>query len=361
MTCRRILVLTAGFGEGHNSAARHLAVALNSRAGVEATVHDPLSVLGARYEAAKRRHVAFVEAAPALWKLVYHAVDRLPLERVSLAALGAVRRELSRLLDESAADTVVSTHPLYPFLLEPLRAERPVRSALMITDSITVNRIWSRAPVELRLCADRYSARVLHRSRASGVIHATGFPVSDVFTAPSARRDPGRGEPLRILLLSGSVPRDTVAIAVAVARLPGVALTVATGRHDELGRRVRAAVSEAGCDCEVLGWVSDMPERLRAHHVVLGKAGGATTHETFAARTPLIITQVLPGQEEGNARLVERLGVGEVALTPDDVVRAVGRLMRCDFSLWLLRRSRLERLTRADGAARAADVILSRK
>ena len=34
------------------------------------------------------------------------------------------------------------------------------------------------------------------------------------------------------------------------------------------------------------------------------KAGGATTQEAIAAKCPMIINQVVPGQEEGNARLI---------------------------------------------------------
>jgi processive 1,2-diacylglycerol beta-glucosyltransferase len=46
------------------------------------------------------------------------------------------------------------------------------------------------------------------------------------------------------------------------------------------------------------------------------EAGGATVQEALAARTPMIITQVIPGQEEGNAMLLVENGAGEIATTP---------------------------------------------
>ena len=43
------------------------------------------------------------------------------------------------------------------------------------------------------------------------------------------------------------------------------------------------------------------------HHLVISKAGGATVQEAIAARCPMIVNQVIPGQEEGNARLIWRI------------------------------------------------------
>ena len=52
------------------------------------------------------------------------------------------------------------------------------------------------------------------------------------------------------------------------------------------------------------------------HHVVVSKAGGATTQEAVAARCPMIVNQVVPGQEEGNCELLLRHGAGALATTP---------------------------------------------
>ena len=52
------------------------------------------------------------------------------------------------------------------------------------------------------------------------------------------------------------------------------------------------------------------------HHVVVSKAGGATTQEAIAARCPMVVNQVVPGQEEGNCELLLRHGAGALATTP---------------------------------------------
>jgi processive 1,2-diacylglycerol beta-glucosyltransferase len=95
---------------------------------------------------------------------------------------------------------------------------------------------------------------------------------------------------------------------------PGLHLTVTVGRDEELRRRIEAAA--AGRAVEVHGWTPHMPELLMTHHLLIERAGGAAVQETLAARTPMLITQIVPGQEEGNARLLIEEGCGAFCPTP---------------------------------------------
>jgi processive 1,2-diacylglycerol beta-glucosyltransferase len=85
------------------------------------------------------------------------------------------------------------------------------------------------------------------------------------------------------------------------------------GRDAELKEKLAQRAKEHGDRVQVLGWTNQMPRLMLTHHLVITKAGGATVQEAIAGRCPMIFNQVLPGQEEGNARLVEEAGVGVVA------------------------------------------------
>lgn len=364
-SARRVLLLTAGYGEGHNSAARSLAAALAAMPDVRASLHDPLIVYGVAYERSKHRYLAAVKSSPGLWRIAYHALDRLPLLRAGLPLLRRVENHLADTLRETGADTVVCTHPLFPALLRRVaRGGGPApRVVTVVTDSITVNRVWAEAPSDLWITADRYSAARLRRLGVpADRIRATGFPVSPLFAeSPEAPRtapfaDGGRA---RVLLVAGTAARDTVATARALAAIPEVELTVTVGRDAALGARLFAALEDTRHSAKIIGWTDAMPGLMRAHHIVLGKAGGATTHETLAARTPFVITHVLPGQEQGNAELIRRLGAGDVAESPEACAAAVSRMLADDARLWRERVAILERRTRADGSARAARAALS--
>src|SRR4029078_7222350 len=76
---KKILILTAGFGEGHNSAARGV------RDGLTRVASDQTSVelrdlfaeaYGAINELVRRSYLALVDSAPRAWGFVYRWLDR---------------------------------------------------------------------------------------------------------------------------------------------------------------------------------------------------------------------------------------------------------------------------------------------
>jgi processive 1,2-diacylglycerol beta-glucosyltransferase len=94
-------------------------------------------------------------------------------------------------------------------------------------------------------------------------------------------------------------------------------------------------------------------------HVVVSKAGGATTQEAIAALCPMIVNQVVPGQEEGNYELLRRHGAGTLAETPEAVLQALRRAFADRGAGCRQWRAALEPLARPDAAATIADHVLT--
>ena len=67
---------------------------------------------------------------------------------------------------------------------------------------------------------------------------------------------------------------------------------------------------------------TELPQLLRSSHLLISKAGGAITQEAIAAGCPIIVNQIVPGQEEGNARLIADNAAGTVAISNSEVVAA---------------------------------------
>ncbi len=121
----RLLVLTAGFGEGHNAAARALGAAWDDRHGAgSARVLDLLAVASPRLNAITRRaYLKAINRTPRLWSRAYEWMDHSVLLPRSFGLL--LRRDralLARVLAEERPAAVCSTYPVYAFMLERLRA-----------------------------------------------------------------------------------------------------------------------------------------------------------------------------------------------------------------------------------------------
>jgi processive 1,2-diacylglycerol beta-glucosyltransferase len=138
----------------------------------------------------------------------------------------------------------------------------------------------------------------------------------------------------------------------------GIALTVTVGRDDALRTAVEEVVRRSGKAVELHGWTPNMPELLMRHHVLIGKAGGAAVQEAIAARTPMIVTKVVPGQEEGNARLIVESGAGAVSETPERIAQTLQSLAADHARQWREWEANIAKLSRPDAALRMAEEVL---
>jgi predicted metal-dependent phosphoesterase TrpH len=101
-----------------------------------------------------------------------------------------------------------------------------------------------------------------------------------------------------------------------------------------------------------------MPELMMTHHLIVSKAGGATVQEAIAAQCPMIVNQVIPGQEEGNAQLIEKFKLGAVVEKNREVAECVEKAFAKRALLWSEWRENLNRISRPDAALRIAELIL---
>jgi UDP-N-acetylglucosamine:LPS N-acetylglucosamine transferase len=275
-----------------------------------------------------------------------------------------LRDALGALLQQKKPDVIVSTYPVYGHLIAELFREnpnRPFRLITVITDSISVCSAWYLASSDFFVVADEPTSEVLRRAGvASAQIKALGFPVSPVFARrrPMSLARPGDGQPPKVLYVINTGKPLVGRSLDGLLQIEGLQLTITTGRSASLKARLERRLRDFGPRVRIHGWTDEMPELLMSHHLLIGKAGGAMVHEALAARCPMIINQVIPGQEEGNARLVEALGAGAV-VAQRDVAKLVEQAFDGDARLWQQWRDNLEKVSQPDSALRIAELILA--
>ncbi len=357
---KRILILTAGYGEGHNAAARALAAAV-TREGGEPIVRDVfLEVYGRTQEASQRFYVDCINRAPWLWAICYKSIDWLPLMRWFIEpSLYLMRRRLARLLDEMRPDAVVSVYPSYGYSLDKIfpKGGAPFKRHIVVTDSITVNSLWHRCSADSWIVPNDATALAM---RKAGVpqekVHPMGFPVSPFFAENATPRlPPGNGEPLRVLYMVNHAPEEAPSLVRRMLDLPFVELIVAGGRNASVLRAIEQAATRP---IELHGWTNRMPELLMRSHVLVGKAGGAATQEAIAARTPMLVTKVVPGQEEGNAMLIESSGSGALCLSRQSIVDTLADLHVDNAALWRNWHANITTISRPDAARDIARFVM---
>ncbi len=361
-----VLILTAGFGEGHNAAARNLREAiLAASPDTNVVISDPfLETYGAFNRLIQRGYVATINHAPFLWQAVFELMDRPRLVEMHMGFYGAAGRHLQSLIEKLQPGVIVSTYPGCNHLLDLIyrkRLKRPFRTVTIITDSITVNTVWHRAHSDAFIVANEPTAVVMRTAGLSPQkIHVLGFPVPRIFASQMVNRPvPPLDGQWRVLYVINSGRRLAPEIVRHLLQLENISLSITVGRDDDLARRISAVAKVVGKRPEVYGWTSEMPRLMAENHLLISKAGGATVQEALAAQTPMIITQIVPGQEEGNARLMLESGAGALATTAPDIARAVGHAFAEHATPWRAWQVAAESLSRPDASNEIASFVLA--
>jgi processive 1,2-diacylglycerol beta-glucosyltransferase len=359
---KSLLILTAGFGEGHNAAARNLreaiAVAVPQTHVVISDVF--LDAYGWVNRLVQKGYLGVINRFPSLWQTAFKILDRTRIVEQHIGIYVAAARRVSRLIEDLRPSVIVSTYPGCNHLLDFVyrrRLKRPFEMVTIITDSLTINSVWHRGRSDYFLVANSPTADVLVKvGIPAQKIRIFGFPVPRVFASLNGSHPiPPQDGRWRILYVINSGRGMAPEIVRRLLVLDNARLTVTTGRDQDLARALSTISEAAGASVDVYGWTPELPRLMAENHLIISKAGGATVQESLAAKTPMIITQIVPGQEEGNARLILEKGAGALATTPQQIFDTARRAFVNDAREWIKWQqaaSSLSRPTAADDIAR---------
>ncbi len=356
----KLLILHVPAGGGHKAAARAIAEAATAR-GAEVEVVDALDLTPPWFARAYvDAHLRSTEHTPAFYGYGYEALNQRHalVDGVRGVFDRAVGARLTRFAVERRADAIVSTHFFPLEVLGHARSTGVLRTPLIgVVTDYAAHAFWAEPGVD-RFCtpAGRAARDLVRNGVDPSAIVATGIPIRPAFGAIPSLMLPSLGAPLEVLITSGGFGvGPMLQIVRSFAGVPGVRLTVICGDNPARVEQTRRAAQEAGVDAEVLGFERDMPRRMAAAHVLVGKPGGLTASESLAAGRPMVIVGACPGQEMMNQSWMIDQGVA-VAAAPTAAGAAVAELARSGRIPELAAAARS--LAAPNAAARVADVAL---
>jgi UDP-N-acetylglucosamine--N-acetylmuramyl-(pentapeptide) pyrophosphoryl-undecaprenol N-acetylglucosamine transferase len=280
------MVLAAGGTGGHLFPAQALAEALTRRGfGVHLMTDERVKDYGKSFPAVEVHEIT--SATLSLNKPWLIPARALRLWR------GYVRAKQVLMRLKPAAVAGFGGYPSLP----PLAAATSLRIPTLIHDQ---NAVMGRAN---RLLANRVTAVASSfpelanlPSRAAAKLTFTGNPVRQIVLEQAAApyRAPAADKPFRLLIFGGSQGAQFFArfMPEVMAKLPHAVLRtlaiVQQCRPEDLGT-VRAAYEALGLMPELDSFFMDMPKRIAAAHLVIGRAGASTIAELGVIGRPAIL------------------------------------------------------------------------
>lgn len=369
MTPKRILILTADAGFGHRSTANALAKAFELRYGNAAavTIVNPLDEPGAPpfLRGAESDYDKLATQWPGFYKLGYKMSDlALTTSATEMTYVLIMYDLIARLMKQHRPDAVVITFPTYQYPVAAYRRLSGVNVPMVtiVTDLMSLQKMWFSPSADLCLVPTQHAADLaLERGLDAESIHVTGLPVNPALAdaPPQAEARAALGWPADkfTVLAAGSKRVERLDQFAHVLNHAGFDLHLAAvaGGNDELYAKLQAA--DWHIPVTLYNFVDNMPAMLHAADCVVSKAGGLIVTESLACGRPLLLVQVIPGQETGNAELVTREGAGDLTPEPLAFLEAMGDWLADGGRLFHQRAANARRLGRPAAAFDAAELI----
>jgi 1,2-diacylglycerol 3-beta-galactosyltransferase len=347
----RLLILMSDTGGGHRASADALQTAFCQLRGADearVTIVDFwTSVAGFPFHNFPTQYT-YLAKRPMLWYGVYLWAKFPPTRWLTEAAFSVFcHGKVRRYFEAANADVIISVHPLVNTLslsvldhMRRLSARPSPPYVTVVTDLGGAHPTWFDARSDavyvpsdpLRVTAEAAGVR-------ADQIRMFGLAIRSSFWTESRSRDELRRElgmaldmPAVLLVGGGDGVGGLRAIAAAIATRianavgdAGGQLVVVCGKNKSL----LAELQSQSWPIPVIlkGFVANMSEWMSACDVLCSKAGPGTIAEGWTRGLPIIITGFLPGQEEGNVKLVTESGSGEFHDTPAGIAECAARIV----------------------------------
>ena len=310
---RRVMILAAGVGSGHNKAASAVEAGLASLGGDEEVRR--LDILETTNEIFNRlyddAYFALVSEAPWLVGWGYDNADPpfklAPIVKwlEQLNTIGLVRE-----LRDYNPDVVICTHFLPARLVSLMLARKQLKASLsVVTTDYDFQGLWLTSPFSHFFAAREESQRYLISIGVpSDRVSVTGIPVQPGLADPVDREAVLRRFDLRpdlpvVLISAGAAggPFTSQIVAQTLRMAAPFQAVVVCGRNAELKASIQAQVDGRAESYRVLGYTTEMADLMRVAALFVGKPGGLSSSECMAAGLPMVIINPIPGQEVRNA------------------------------------------------------------
>lgn len=338
MTTKKVLILMSDTGGGHRAVANAISDALTLRYGnqIETQVLDGLKeYTPAPIKYAPEIYPMWIARSKASWGFAHNITDtRLRARSVTYTAYITLGHYFKQMLRDHPADVIVSAHALLvsPSLDALMSFEDRPPFLTVVTDYASTHHFWYDDRADGIMVPTKSALdKGLEADIPADKLHITGLPVNPSFAKrlmdkAEARQQLGwRPDKRTVLMVGGGEGMGSLLrMAQEINRHKlDIQLVIIAGKNKQLKGRLEAEAWHQ--PTWIYPFTRDMPKLMSASDIIVTKAGAASVTEAITAGLPIIISDVIPGQETGNMEFVVKSGVGEYPGSPEAVGETVAK------------------------------------
>lgn len=319
-----ILILTGRFGMGHIKAAEAIKENILKEENNKAEIIDFMDYM---FPTMSRGIYTGFNFLVSKCSGLYNSMNKSAGKFSTVPLKTTVTSKIDKLIKEYQADAIVVTFPVcnqYISAYKRMR-QRDIPLYTYITD-ITAHEEWLSPRTDRYFVGDMITKNTLiSRGVEESRISVTGIPVRKQFHKDVETRV--KESKKDILIMGGGlglIP-SSGNLLKKLNKREDINVTVIAGRNCKLEKMIRSEYS----NLKAVGYTDRVDEYMKKADLIVSKAGGITTFEAIASKTPLYIIRPFLEQELGNARYIEEHNIGRVLWDEkvdetDDIIEFIG-------------------------------------
>lgn len=316
---RKVMILTASMGGGHNQAARSLE-ALHRANGKEVIVVDFLKVKGEVFEKiVLGGHSIICSTLPYIYKGLYKYYNNKEVDsKISDYALKIFEKKIYKEILKESPDLIIGTHAFIVLIICKLKKKGylSIPFISVITD-FKAHRFHVNRYVDAYITASEYTRLdMINRGVRKEKIYPYGIPIKQDFLKRKNNKKYKSNKAFTILLMGGSMGCKSIETALKelINCRKTIRIIVVCGTNKGLMDSIKFNYPPRVGNKEILlyGFTNKIPKLMEESDLLISKPGGLTVSEAIVSNIPMLIPYMVPGQEEENADFLVECGAAMI-------------------------------------------------
>lgn len=369
---KRVLILYVPLGSGHKSAANAIEEAFLQK-------HPDVEIKNINifdfYPKIIGHGMSFLFDAvtfrmPFLYKWVYHFYNSQSniklLNYISMVFFNGTG--FIKFIEDFRPDFIIATNPLPMQLISQTNEKiANILSANVCTD-FGFHKLWLNLDVNYFFVSNESVKKDLIEYVKEDVVAITGIPVSLKIKQSQNKntilKDLGLNSENPVILIVGgmlSYKKMLGIIRGITSRHKSAQFIVVAGRDDKLKKKIVKSkyIAERRFFIKTFGYIKNLDEYMSVADIILTKAGGVTVSECLVKKLPMVVNNIIPGQEQDNVDYIIKNKIGFRAKNAKDSAEIVLSLLKDSGRLQEMK-NRCKELSKPDAAEEVADFVVSR-
>ncbi|WP_353855474.1 diglucosyl diacylglycerol synthase [Bacillus sp. Bos-x628] len=340
-TNKKILILTANYGNGHMQVAKTLYDECKSQGFEHVTVSNLYQESNPIVsEVTQYLYLKSFSIGKQFYRLFYYGVDKIYNKRKFNIYLKMGNKRLDELIQLHNPDIIIITFPMIVVPEYRNKTGKVIPTFNVMTD-FCLHKIWVHENIDRYYVATDYvKQKLVEIGTHPSDVKVTGIPIRPQFEEDVPKsmiyNKYGLSSSKKVLLIMAGahgVLKNVKELCEALLHDSEVQIVVVCGKNAALKHSLSDLEQAHPDQLKAFGYVEQIDELFRVTDCMITKPGGITLTEATAIGVPVILYKPVPGQEKENALFFEEHGAAIVINRHEDILESVSHLLKDEETL----------------------------